>query len=181
MNKFERSAFEFGSSNTALQMPVEMATEGFALLQAFGTAMLRCQAESIALLSRRMKAQMELPKQFSQCSDLREVGEVQSSFLAKAMRDYTACGQRTAEVWRQPMRQLGKAPWAAPFVEMASAGLPENAAEITKAMSRPFVEGMRQMSSKLEEASDTTWEWWRTDMKGLKPRRNGHDASHTSA
>ena len=153
MNAFERNAFTFpGTAGAA---------DGFALLQTMAGSVARANLEWLGLASRRARAHMELPRQMAGCRTLAEMSKVQAEFWHGAMQDYTHCNQRMMALWLRNMKAAGQGELAHQAERMA--------AKATK----PLAEAAERAMTKAEEAPAAVWEWWRTDLKAIKPRRNG--------
>jgi hypothetical protein len=98
-------------------------------------------------MSRRLRAWLELPATLSGCRTLPEVSNVQVDFWRHFWTDWLGTNQRMTAVWADVLRPSdGEA--AAPRRESPPV--------------RP---------SSMEANPMSTWEWWRTDMKGIVPRR----------
>ena len=109
-----------------------------------------CQsgAEAAQLLSRRTRAWLELPSALSACRTIPEVARVQAQFMQAFWSDWLDTGQRVTAVWTDTLRQ--------------QPGPAQEAATSERRTSPPVTEDADPMA---------VWEWWRTDMKGIVPRR----------
>lgn len=116
--------------------------------QAAFRGLCQCQAEAAQLVSRRARACLELPATLASCRSVPEVVRVQSGFVQTFWSDWLDAAQRVTAVWAEALR---------PQAIAASRVSPSHSA------SRPAAEEPDPMA---------VWEWWRTDMKGIVPRRS---------
>ena len=137
---------------------------GMAAMQGFANSVMRGNMEVMGLLSRRARAHMELPKNATACRTAAEVGQLGAQFWREAFEDYLHVNQRLMGLWMQNMAAIGQSDIA------------RQAAEFANRVSEPMSEAVEETSSRMAEHPAEPWAWWRTDMKGLKPHRNGHSA-----
>jgi hypothetical protein len=52
--------------------------------------------------------------------------------------------------------------------------LAHTAERLASDVAKPFAKAAERAVENAEEGPAPVWEWWRTDMKAIKPRRNGH-------
>jgi hypothetical protein len=138
----------FASKDSKPINPVDVtAYSGGEAAQALLAGLAQVQSEAAQLASRRARAWMELPQAMSTCHTLPEVAETQARFVQAFWTDWLRASQRMATTWSKTM--------AVPLQAVAEA-MPAG----------------RAPSAAPEHDSFAVWEWWRTDMKAIVPRRN---------
>lgn len=115
--------------------------------QTFAAGLAQAQSEAAQLTCRRVRAWMELPQAMIACRTLPDVAETQARFVQTCWTDWLQASQRLATTWAKTM--------AAPMQAVAEAAPATRAPRATQEAD-PFA----------------VWEWWRTDMKAIVPRRN---------
>jgi hypothetical protein len=145
MSPLEKNSSDFTSATRTLE---SMPAAGTAFAQTMLGCCGQCQSEVAQLTSRRARAWMELPETLSACRTIPEVVRVQSDFVRQFWSDWLGTSQRIAAVWASVLE---------PPAGLASASAEGDArARKTNDEADPFA----------------VWEWWRTDMKGIMPRRS---------
>lgn len=104
------------------------------------------QAEAAQFVSRSARACLELPATLSASRSLPDVVRAQTEFMQTYWSDWLSTGQRMIAAWANLVP-----------VEAKPASISEPQA------SRPVADKTDPMA---------VWQWWRTDMKGIVPRRN---------
>lgn len=117
------------------------------IAQTFVSGLAQAQCEAAHLASRRARAWLELPQTLSGCRTLPELAECQARFLQGFWSDWMQASQQMSAGWSQVM--------AKPMQAMAEAA-PVSRAAPREPEADPFA----------------IWEWWRTDLKAIKPRRS---------
>lgn len=158
MNTYERDAFSF-SPGKGMNLPFENFGLGAGFIQQFASNAMRANLEAAGFASRRARATMELPGRLAQCKTVQEAAAAQMQYWNSAWSEATLCGQRVLGIWMQAAKPDSRSNG---FTRMAEAA--------SEAMTKPIREAMDV--AKGEQAA--LWEWWRTDMKGIVPRRNGY-------
>lgn len=115
--------------------------------QTFLAGLAQVQSEAAQLTCRRARAWIELPQAMSVCRSFPDVAETQARFVQAFWTDWLQAGQRMASSWSKAM--------AAP-VHAVGEAVPEVRSPDISQASDPFA----------------VWEWWRTDLKAIVPRRN---------
>lgn len=174
MNEYERTGFGTTDGPNGIQNP--FANAGPAAVQGMSNAMLRSNMELMSLASRRLRANMDLPRQLGACKTAVDLGQLQMQYWQSLWQDYTQYGQRLTSLWATCMQPMTNG------AEQGNGVNPMGA--FVEAMTRPFSQAMDD-SRTAAESGAAPWEWWRTDLKAIKPRRNGmagdHDHSESSA
>ncbi|MEZ5924128.1 MAG: hypothetical protein R3D57_07060 [Hyphomicrobiaceae bacterium] len=148
MQRSEHEKVDFPNTAKALESSVALAAEQSQEVMA---AIGHCQCETARLMSRRARAWMELPATLCNCRTLPEMSRAQVEFTRQLWSDWLATGQRIAEAWSRPM---------AAALESTRSTAPEARGPVDE-RDDPFA----------------VWEWWRTDMKAIVPRRTETPAS----
>lgn len=132
--------------------------------QMAGNAVMRANMELMSLASRRARSHVELPNRVMGCRTAIDLGHLQAGYWSEALQDYAHCGQRMMALWLHTMQAFGQGQLARQGERMAHE------------MADPFVHAAEETAARMAEAPAEPWEWWRTDMKGIKPSRlaNGH-------
>lgn len=123
------------------------ALPGGEAAQALLTGLTQIQCEAAQLTCRRARAWLELPQAMGACRSLPDVAEAQAHFVQAFWTDWLQAGQQMADTWSKAM--------AAPMQAVA------------EAVPAPRASGAAQ-----EADPFAVWEWWRTDLKAIVPRRN---------
>ncbi len=125
---------------------------GADVAQSLLTGIAQAQCEAAHLASRRARAWLELPQAMGGCRTLPEVAECQARFVQGFWSDWMHAGQQMAAAWSQAVAKPLQAAAAVAPVTSTSKGAEE---------ADPFA----------------IWEWWRTDLKAIKPRRSEQPSS----
>lgn len=127
--------------------PIDVTSlPGTDVAQSFLTGMAQAHCEAAHLASRRARAWLELPQAMSGCRTLPEVAECQARFVQGFWSDWMAASQQMAAAWSQALAKP---------MQIAAASMPAPSAAKSAPEADPFA----------------IWEWWRTDLKAIKPRR----------
>ena len=114
--------------------------------QAVVRGLCQSQAEAAQFLSRNARACLELPASLSSCRTLPDVVRAQSEFVQAYWSDWLSTGQRMVAAWANLVP-----------IDAQPASISEPKAS----------------KAEVEEADPmAVWQWWRTDMKGIVPRRS---------
>lgn len=163
MTQYERSSATSAESNgTSSTFGPAMPSAAFAAANSTAHSMMRGQMAVLSLASRRARAQMEFPKQAMACRSASEIGQLGSEFWRTAFQDYMDCNRQIANLWMQSFSAVGQLGPLAPAFNEAGKVFEESASAV------------QQAGAEMVEHPTEPWAWWRTDMKGLKPSRNGH-------
>ncbi|MFO1169786.1 MAG: hypothetical protein U1E49_02320 [Hyphomicrobiaceae bacterium] len=136
------------SKESKLIGPIDMTSlPGADVAQSLLTGLAQVQCEAAHLASRRARAWLELPQAMGGCRTLPEVAECQARFVRGFWSDWMHTGQQVAAAWSQAVAKPLQAASAVAPVASGSKGAAE---------ADPFA----------------IWEWWRTDLKAIKPRRS---------
>ena len=136
--------------------------KGFAVFGAAAQSVMRGNQELMSLASRRVGAQMDLPRKALACRTAPEFGQLAVNFWREAFQDVVDCNQRLIATWTQTLTDAGQGDFARSMTGMANVAL------------QPIATVAEEAGVALAEHPTEPWAWWRTDMKGLKPARNGH-------
>ena len=161
MSTFERNAFDFSTFTKSFLQPFQ-SLGAPAAMQSLPTAALRSQVEIMSFWSRRARAWIETPQRLAACRTVEDLGAEQQRYWQNLVEDCGQSGQRIAEACSAMPQAVAAETRAAPRAEPA-ARRTEDPEPLAQA---PVVAD--------EPASDGGYEWWRTDMKAIMPRRNGH-------
>lgn len=161
MSAYERDVFSFSSSK-GFPQPFESFGMLTGAMQLWAGNITRTSLEAGGFLSRRARANLELPNKLSHCRTMQDVMAAGAEYWTAALNDMVESQQRMLGIW------AGKNPLAAGFASMAE--------EATAAMTKPLREAMATVTDDKQQP----WEWWRTDLKGIVPRRNGADGHHAT-
>jgi len=159
MTQYERSGESAGIPG------MSFPAGGMAAMQGVAGTISRANMEVMSLASRRVRAQLELPKQAMSCRTPAEIGQLGAQFWRQAFEDYLQTNQKLMGLWMQNMTAFGQG------------GIAQQAAEFASRVTEPMTEAAEDAASRMAENPAEPWAWWRTDMKGLKPHRNGHSAA----
>jgi hypothetical protein len=140
---------------------------GFAAVGVAAQSAMRCNMELVSLASRRARAQMDLPRKAMACRNAVDFGQLGANFWREAFQDYMDCNQRLMASWTQTMSDAGQG------------ALARAATDFARSAMQPMAKSAEQAGEAMIEHPTEPWAWWRTDVKGLKPSRNGMpDDSH---
>ena len=112
------------------------------------------QAEAAQFVSRSARAWLALPATLSASRSLPDVVRAQTEFVQSTWSDWLGTSQRMAAVWANLV------PVEAKPVSISEPEAAKAAADEADPMA--------------------AWQWWRTDMKGIVPRRNEGGGPATS-
>lgn len=173
MAQFERPAQaddEAGRPPNTSEMlnPNNGPAKGFALAGATAQNMMRCNLELFSLASRRARAQMDLPRKAMACRSTTDFNQLGVAFWHQAFQDYIDCNQRLMACWTQTLTEVGQTGIARSMTDFANVAL------------QPIATAAEEAGAAMTEHPTEPWAWWRTDMKGLKPSRNGNGNGHHS-
>jgi hypothetical protein len=147
MSPVEKNAYDFTNTTKALESAGAAATD---FAQSMLGSYTHCQSEAAQLASRRARAWLELPEALSACRTMPEVARVQTDFVRKFWADWLGTGQRVAAIWTEVLKAQ---------TDLAAQAVPE---------------ATRSREGSDEADPFAVWEWWRTDLKGIKPRRSDY-------
>lgn len=167
MNEYERTGF--GTTDGRNGPQNIFAPAGAAAMQGVTNALLRSNMELMSLASRRLRVNMDVPRQLSDCKTAVDVGQLQAQYCQGLWHDYMEYGQRLTALWSTCLQPLANG------ADKSNGANPM--AGFAEAMARPFSQAMETMRGDAE-TSAAPWEWWRTDLKAIKPRRNGVAGDH---
>jgi hypothetical protein len=171
MAQYERSAQAtnetHGSPNTGETRnsgkgSVNAQAPGFALAGAAAQCAMRGNMELMSLASRRARAQLDLPRKAMACRSTTDFGQLSATFWREAFQDYLECNQRLMACWTQTLTDVGQSGLARSMTEFATVAL------------QPMATVAEEAGAAVAEQPTEPWAWWRTDMKGIKPARNGN-------
>ena len=161
MNPFEKNAFDYSQVGKVFSVPMEGFNPGLALMQQWAGAMTRANLEVAGFWSRRTRACFDAPRRLASCRTLQDVTALQSELATATLRDATETAARTSAAFVAPIKAASQ----------AASQQPTNGSAGDRA------EAKRSGASGAGAKPETTthaYEWWRTDMKAIMPRRNGH-------
>lgn len=153
MNPFEKNAFDYSSFGKAFAAPFESANPGIAVMQQWNASLLRTGFEVAGFWSRRARAGLDAQRRYAGCRTLQDVASVNAELTTAALRDVSETAQRSWSILLAPV----KLPAAKPASPSAAGPAPTRPAPTAEVAEAP-----------------ASYEWWRTDMKAIMPRRNGH-------
>jgi len=166
MAQFDRSTQGSGLSNEATNTGEMLnPARGFAFAGAAAQSLVRNNLELMSLASRRARAQVELPRKAMACRNPSDLGQLSVAFWRDAFQDYLDCSQRMMASWTQSLTDAGQGDLARSMTDFG------------KATMQPMATAAEEAGAAMTEHPTEPWAWWRTDMKGLKPARNGHHRS----
>jgi Phasin protein len=169
MAQYDHSgSFEKDAPDRAVNSPAP-AGIGLDVMNSMTHGLMRANMEAFGLLSRRARAQMDLSKQAMECRTPAEFGQLGAEFWRTAFQDYFHYNQRLTSLWTQTMTAAGQGELAKSAVAMAGKTL------------RPLTEAARDTGLEMAEHPTEPWAWWRTDVRGLMPHRNGHSRDDEGA
>lgn len=140
--------------------------KGLAVLGAAAQCAMRCNLELVSLANRRARAQFDLPRKAMACRTAADFGQLGVSFWRDALQDCVESNQRLMASWTQSLTDAGQG------------GLARSMADFTNVALQPMATMAEEAGAAVSEHPTEPWAWWRTDMKGLKPARNGHHREH---
>ncbi len=163
MSQYETSA-RFPSNADATPNTIEMLNpaKGFAVMGAAAQSLMRGNQELMSFASRRAGAQMDLSRKLMACRSAPEFGQLGVTFWRDAFQDIVDCNQRLMAAWTQTLNDAGQGDLARSMTGFATVAL------------QPLATVAEEAGAAMAEHPTEPWAWWRTDMKGLKPARNGH-------
>jgi hypothetical protein len=169
MNPFEKNAFDYSSFGKAFTAPFESAHPGIAAMQIWNGALVRASLEVAGFWSRRARAGLDAPSLYGRCRTLHDVASVNSELVTACLRDATETAQRSMVILTSPARTVAEQ-------AAATGGFSDNGSPLRRQQPvapRPAADRGTGTSASTAPAS-AAYEWWRTDMKAIVPRRNGH-------
>ena len=156
MAQFERGGDNTGGDTNALP------AAGMAAMQGVANSVSRVNMELAGYMSRRARAQMELPKQAMSCRTPAEFGVMAAQFWKDSFHDYLNLNHRLLALWTQNMTSAGQGDLARQTVEFANR------------FAQPMADVADETVSRVAEHPAEPWSWWRTEAPATRPSSNGH-------
>ncbi len=142
---------------------------GLAAVSGVAQSVMRGNMELLSLASRRARAQLELSSQAMACKTPADFGQLGAAFWRDAFQDCLHFNQRLTGLWVESMAAAGQPELARTTIGFANQAM------------QPLATAAEEAGAAIAEHPTEPWAWWRTDMKGLKPTRNGHSHDESAA
>lgn len=150
---------ERSSDDTSASMTMPVA--GMAAMQGMANTMMRGNMEMVSLASRRARATLDMAKEMGNSHSAAEIGQLGTQFWNNAFQDFMQSNHNLMSLWMQGMTAAGQA------------GFAHTASEFVARATEPMEAAASQVGAEMVEHPTEPWAWWRTDVKSLRPHRNG--------